>query len=87
MFVHIGENVGVKSNEIIGIFDLENATVRESSRGFLVDAEKKSRVTYTSDKMPRSFVVTSSKDGVRVFLTQLSAKAIYERANKSEQEY
>lgn len=84
-FVHIGENVGVKSSEIIGIFDLENATRSDGSRKFLVKAEKDSIVTYVNEKMPRSFVVTQNKNETRVFLTQLTSKTIVKRTRTKEQ--
>lgn len=82
MLVHLGENVGVNSSDIIGIFDLESSTVKESTRDFLVNSEKESIVTYTSEKPSKTFVVVSGKEGNRVFLTQISSKTILERARK-----
>lgn len=86
LFVHIGENVGVKSSEIIGIFDLENATKSDISRRFLVKAEKESIVTYVNEKVPRTFIVTQNKQCARVFLTQLTAKTIAKRTINNNKE-
>ncbi len=86
MLIHIGKNVGIREKDIVGVFDLENSTVKEASRRFLVESEKKNIVTYATENIPKSFVVTSGKDGTHVFLTQLSAKALVGRAENTEQE-
>ena len=65
MYIHIGDDIGVLTRKVIGIFNLENSTIGPITRKFL--------------KMPKAFVVTDGPDGVDVFLTSNNAETIYER--------
>ena len=40
MFIHLGQDTVVKKEDIIGIFDLDTATVSKRTRDFLSKAEK-----------------------------------------------
>ena len=40
MYLHLGENKVVKKRDIIGIFDMDTATVMKATRTFLNNAEK-----------------------------------------------
>ena len=79
MYIHIGDDIGVLTRKVIGIFNLENSTIGPITRKFLKDAEDNNQVTNTSQKMPKAFVVTDGPDGVDVFLTSNNAETIYER--------
>ena len=49
MYIHLGNNIMLPTNEIIGIFDLENTSVSKRTRDFLKKAESK-RVFAQRDK-------------------------------------
>lgn len=81
MYIHLGNNTMLRTEEIIGIFDLDNATVSKRTREFLSRAEKEKRVITTSYELPKSFVVASSKKGeMRVYLSQLSSSTLLKRS-------
>ncbi|MBR2590817.1 MAG: DUF370 domain-containing protein [Clostridia bacterium] len=83
MYIHLGEDTLVKSDNIIGIFDLDTATVMKSSREYLKKATKEKRIINVSYDLPKSFIV-SAEDDYRVYISLLSPATISSRAkNKS----
>ena len=81
MYIHLGNNTMLRTDEIIGIFDLDNASVSKRTRDFLSRAEKEKRVITTSYELPKSFVIASSKKGeTKIFLSQLSSNTLLKRS-------
>ena len=81
MYIHLGEDTLVRSEDIIGIFDLDNTTVMKSTREYLKKATKEKRVINVSYDLPKSFVVTAKED-YRVYISLLSSATIAARANR-----
>ena len=80
MYIHLGNNKVIREKEIIGIFDLDTATVSKRTRDYLEKAEKSGNVTYDSFELPKSFIVCAEKKGEnRVFLSQLSTTTLQKR--------
>ncbi|MBO7520075.1 MAG: DUF370 domain-containing protein [Clostridia bacterium] len=81
MYIHLGNNALIKTEEIIGIFDLDNTTVSARTRAFLGRAEKKGNIVLTGSELPKSFVVASKNRGDnRVYLAVLSPATLSRRA-------
>lgn len=81
MYIHLGNNELVKTDEIIGIFDLDNTTVSSRTRLFLSKAEKNGNIILTGDDLPKSFVVTGKKKGEnKVYLSVLATATLEKRA-------
>lgn len=81
MYLHIGNNKVLRKSSIIGIFDMDNATVSHISRKFLIGAEKRNKLIVVTDDIPKSFILTD--DGV--YLSQISSSALLGRADQTEQ--
>jgi len=87
MYLHLGQNVVVPQEDVIGIFDLDNTTCSKITRKFLSDAESAGRVILVSDELPRSFIVTSAvsdaacreSNEIKVLLSQLSPQTLLKR--------
>ena len=79
MILHIGKGKSVKEREIIGIFDLDTATVTAVGRTFLSRATKEKKVSYADEDIPRSFLLL---DGDRVVLSSHSTSALYARVKE-----
>ena len=63
MFLHIGNGVSVRQKDIIGIFDLDTATVSAQTKRFLRSAEKKGILEDEANgEIPRSFLLLDRKD-------------------------
>ena len=82
MYIHLGQETVIKSNEIIGIFDLENTTVSKNTRSFLAKAEKRKEVINVTYELPKSFILTSNKRKKenKVYISQISSSTLYKRS-------
>ncbi len=84
MYLHLGQSVVVPYRDIIGIFDMDNASWAYKTREFLEYAEQEGRVISVCEDLPRSFVVTDNgSENWQVYITQLSAAALQGRAEKN----
>lgn len=82
-FLHLGNDVVVRTRDVIGIFDMEKTTVSPQSRQFLADAEKGGRVFNVSYELPKSYVVCAEEDGTEtVYISQISAATLRHRVEK-----
>lgn len=61
MILHIGNGKTVRGEEIVGIFDLDNATLSKESRTFLSAATRAGEVSYADSDIPRAFLITAKK--------------------------
>lgn len=84
MYLHLGQNVMVRGQDVIGIFDLDNTTWSFRTRRFLERAEQEGRVIAVGDDLPRSFVLAREGDGPpTVYLIPLSPAALSARAKRN----
>lgn len=80
MYVHAGNNRLIRTREIIGIFDMDNATMAPATRDYLRNAEKNGRMVNIKEEIPKSFIVTSDKSGKDgVYISQISTSALVGR--------
>ena len=75
MYIHIGGDVTLPSEKIIGIFDIEKTSVNKEVNDYLKKLQKQGRIYYVSYEMPKSFVVTDNM----VYITNVSAFTIKKR--------
>ena len=61
MFLHLGQDTIITTEDIIGIFDLDTSTVMKSTRDFLTTMSKEKKVVNVSYELPKSFVLTYDK--------------------------
>ena len=45
MYLHLGQDCIIRTKEILGIFDLDSATLSKHTRDYLTRAEKEGRVS------------------------------------------
>ncbi len=89
MYLHLGQSTVVRTDDVIGIFDLDNTTVMKSSREYLAKAQKEGRVVNVSYELPKTFAVCSDKkkeSDVKVYISQISPTTLLKRA-KTKQFY
>ncbi len=83
MFLYLGQSKLVSDKEIIGIFDLDNASWAYKTREFLNRAEKEGRTVWLTEDLPRSFVVAECGGETRVYLCPQSAAALRSRGERN----
>ncbi len=76
MYLHIGNNKNIRTRDIIGIFDTDNATRSSITRKFLSDAEKHGGVTAAAEEIPKSFILYRTKKRCAVCFSQLSVASL-----------
>lgn len=81
MFLHVGNNKNIRSRDIIGIFDTDNATLSAVTKQYLSRAEKLGLVDSAREEIPKSFVLYRTKDGCKICFSQLSATTLSDRLN------
>ena len=79
MYLHLGQDILIKIKDIIGIFDLDKATVSKRSRNYLTAKEQEGKVFNIATDLPKSFIVCK-KDGEEVvYISQLSPQTLMKR--------
>ena len=77
MYVHAGNNRMIRKRDIIGIFDMDTATMEAATREYLRTAEKEGRMVNIKEEIPKSFLVTCKKNGeTTVYVSQISTSAL-----------
>ena len=75
MYLHLGQDIMVRTDEIIGIFDMDNTTVAK--------AEKNGQVIPVTDDLPKTFVLCGRGKGEqRVYLCQISSATLRKRTRQ-----
>lgn len=82
MYIHLGQETVIRSEDVIGIFDLENTTVSKNTRVFLAKAEKKGEVVNVSYELPKSFTVCNDRKKRKnsVYISQISSSTLFKRS-------
>lgn len=83
MYLHIGNGETVRVSDIVGVFDLDTASVSAVTRDFLSKKQAMGGVLYSDTDLPRSFVVLSDKQkkNTRVMLSRISPVGLNTRLN------
>jgi hypothetical protein len=76
MYLHIGNGKSVKQKNIIGIFDLDTATVSRITKNFINKRQKEGTVTYLDSDLPRAFILLDENGETRVRLSRISTSGL-----------
>lgn len=76
MYVHVGGEYSISDRFIIGIFDMDSITPKQTDMiRFLAEAEKAGHVEYVSEEIPRSVVVSVD----RIYFSPISTATLRKR--------
>ncbi len=75
MFLFLGGEVSVRSDDVIGIFDIEECSVSRMTADYLNACQRNGRIVNVSEDMPKSFVVTVDK----TYISNVSHSTIVKR--------
>ena len=84
MYLQAGADALIDTDDIIGIFDMDNTTVSRHGRNFLPQAEKNGQVINTGDDLPKSYILTVAKDKTRVYISSVSSRVLSNRTKASK---
>lgn len=80
MYLHIGLDKVITTDDIIGIFDLDTSTVSKTTRDYLGLAQKAGNIEDVCTDLPKSFIVCGKKGEKKVYISQLSTQTLTKRA-------
>ena len=84
MYLSIGNNYMVRKADIIGIFDMDNATWSRRTRQSLSMAEQSGMVVNAAlEEIPNAFVLCQEEGGQKIYLSALTAKTLHRRAEEA----
>ena len=81
MYLHLGNEVSIRTCDLIGIFDLDITTVSKDTREFLRRCEENDIVTNVSSDLPKSFVLCRYDGETHVFISAISSMTLRKRAS------
>ena len=95
MYLHIGNGKSVKGERIIGVFDLDTATVSKISKDFINRKQRSGKVEYTDSDLPRTFLIVDKgprvkagrlrkRDDSSVYLSRISTQGLEIRSYKAK---
>ena len=76
MYLHIGNGKSVKKRDIIGIFDLDTATVSKITKDFINKSQKKGKLSYFDSDLPRAFLLLDEDGDTKVRLSRISTAGL-----------
>ncbi len=83
MFLHLGNDNLLRTQDIIGVFDLDTCTISKNTRNFLKNAQDNDIVINVTQNLPKSFIVSNNNKTKKenIYITQVSASTLKKRNN------
>jgi len=78
MFIHLGGEKIIRTNELIAIFDLSIEKISKISKQFISHAEKEKKIEMIGEEVSKSLVVTINK----VYYSPISSNTLKKRAHQ-----
>ena len=84
MYLHLGNDIVVRKDEILAVFDLDNTSQSRLTRDYLKAAEQRGEVVNAAGgELPKSFVVCAANGNRRrVYLSLLNSSTLARRAEQ-----
>lgn len=81
MYIHIGSDHMISSDQLIGVFDIEKTSVSADTRKFLSTSAKRGNEVSCTEDIPRSFIVTFDKEKLdeKICISRISPATIEKR--------
>ena len=81
MYLHVGNELNIRTTDIVGIFDADTATVSSVTKKYLANANAKGCVNFASKELPKSFILYKNRKtkNYEICFSQLSTSALIGR--------
>lgn len=86
MFLHLGENTVISTENLVGIFDMDNTTVSKTTRDYLTKMQKENKVINVSYELPKSFILCRNKETGEdiLYISPISTQTLLKRIQNSK---
>lgn len=78
MYLHIGNDYLLNSNDIIGIFDIDMCSIERRFRDYLLYTQRENIIVDAAEDLPSSFIVTTD----RVYISGISTGTLRQRSRQ-----
>lgn len=85
-YLHLGQDTVVRTDRVLGVFDMDNSTVSKHTREFLSRAQKAGNVVNVSLDLPKSFVLCEKDGNWTMYISQMSPATLLRRARSGMSE-
>lgn len=82
MYVHIGKDIVINSNNIISILDIESLEKKKKLEEVLQNLKISGNIIDVSDENRKSLIILEKKNKIIGYITNISSSTIAKRANK-----
>ena len=79
MYLHVGNNRNIRKSSVIGIFDMDNATMSALTKKSLGRMQKQLRIETASLEIPKSLVLYEELGESRICMSPISVSALMGR--------
>lgn len=84
MYLHIGSDINVKKEDVIGIFELDGKITPDITKEFLKFSQKKGIIESAGEDLPKSFIITENgKKEEKVYFSHIAVSSLLKRSEKS----
>lgn len=77
LYLHVGKNVIIKKENIIGIFDYKEMKENKISSKFLENIE----IINTSEGIEKAIILTKEKNKIKAYISNISSTTLLKRNN------
>ena len=76
MYLHVGNNKNIRVRDVIGIFDMDNATLSSITRKFLSGKQKRLMIETAAVEIPKSFILFEENGLYKICFSPLSSSSL-----------
>jgi hypothetical protein len=88
MYLYLGQDSVVLTDDVVGIFDLDNTTVSKITRETLRKTEQKKETVAVGYDLPKSYVVCAGADKKNtVYLCSVTPATLAKRCREKRQSF
>ncbi len=82
MYVHIGKDVVINSNNIISILDIESLEKNKKLENVLQNLKISDNIIDVSEKNKKSLIILEKNNKIMGYITNISSSTLAKRASK-----
>ena len=83
MFLHVGNHKNIRIRDVIGIFDMDQATLSSVTRKFLTEKQKQLLCEIAAVEIPKSFILFEENGLYKICFSPLSSASLKGRMSGS----
>ena len=79
MFLHIGNNIIIKQNEIVGIYNIKSLKKTDEYEKMLNNLKKKKKLIFNDNTEENTLIITEKNKKIKAYITNISSVTIAKR--------